>query len=197
MKHRSAPSSVASSQTTTDADTTQSSEEGEEDLTVVAAPSSSQEVETPSSRDNQPPQAETVAAPSQDSQPSQGQPSQADSDVDTDSLYTVRAKLFYKKGGAFTELGVGKLRVIKGGPTDVQLLLRNDTLLGNILLNVRVTTGVPISTKSNNVFLVCLPNPLLDKKGEGEATPVTYLIRVKTAAMANELVTAIKENLCT
>lgn len=205
-------SSTVSPQTTTDGETTQSSEEGEEDITVMAGSSSSGQppqgatiVAAPSLDRPAPPEVPPLApSPSSDSQPPQSVtassgPSsngQAKPEADTDALHSVRAKLYYKKDSGFTELGIGTLRVIGGGTTGVQLLLRNDTSLGNILLNVRLTAGVPLNTKSNNVFLVCPPNPPLDKKeAEGEAKAVTYLIRVKTAAMADELVARIQDNL--
>ena len=70
--------------------------------------------------------------------------------------------------------------------------MRNDTALGTILLNVKVTAGMPISTNKKSVLLVCpVPNPPLNV-GEG---PVTYLLRVKTAELAEELLTTIKKNI--
>ena len=135
----------------------------------------------------------------------------AGGDSDGDALMSARAKLFYKKGEGFADLGVGTLKVLQstGGDSEVQLLLRSETKLGNILMNIRVTSSVPVSTKANNLLLVSVPNPplVLGKKktgggegegeGEGEGTsasaPVTYLVRVKTAQIAEDIHALIKD----
>ena len=124
-----------------------------------------------------------------DSQASQSAVTSA-SEAEDDAHFSTRAKLFYKKGTEYAELGVGTLAVSQGNPTGFRLLLRNDTKLGNILLNVRVTPDVPVSVTKNNVFVVCLPNPPLSKD---KTTPVTYLIRVKTGGLANQLAASMKE----
>lgn len=114
----------------------------------------------------------------------------------------VRCKLFYKKQEQFVELGIGKLRVEKLEDGVVRLLLRNDTSLGQILLNVRLTGSVPIMLQKNSVLLVCVPNPPLESKSptkENETpttlTPVTYLLRVKDVHLSNKLHSTIKDNL--
>ena len=108
-----------------------------------------------------------------------------------DSLLSVRCKLFYKKESSFTDLGVGQLSV-EERPSGVRLLLRNDTRLGNILLNVHLKGQVPVSQQKNNVLIVCLPNPPLSEQTD-EA--VTYLIRVKDAGLAQELHDVVKNHL--
>ena len=113
--------------------------------------------------------------------------------VDDGSLLSLRAKLFYKKQDEYTELGVGTLRVQSSSGQSVCLLLRNDTSIGNILMNVRVTADVPMTLTKNNVIVVCPANPPLGK-GAGEGGVVTYLIRVKTAQLAEKLHTTIKDN---
>ena len=66
-------------------------------------------------------------------------------------------------------------------------LWNSHTSLGNILLNILVTVATPLERLgANNVMLVSVPNPPLDKKTE-EQTPVTFLIRVKTGEDADEL----------
>ena len=101
--------------------------------------------------------------------------------------------MFYKKEEQFTELGVGQLRVLPAA-TGVRVLLRNDTSLSKVLLNVRVTESVPVSSKANNVFLVCVPNPPLAGKEGDKSAPVTYLIRVKTDTLAAGLVGALRSS---
>ena len=114
--------------------------------------------------------------------------------IDNGSLLSLRAKLFYKKQDEYTELGVGTLKVQSSNGQSVCLLLRNDTSIGNILMNVRVTADVPMTLTKNNVIVVCPANPPLGK-GAGEGGVVTYLIRVKTAQLAEKLHTTIKENM--
>lgn len=82
------------------------------------------------------------------------------------------------------------------------LLMRNDTALGNILLNISLSSQLPVSRAKNNVLLMCPPNPPLELKptNQSEETPqsgneeiVTYLIRVKTTELAIQLFELIKK----
>ena len=71
-----------------------------------------------------------------------------------------------------------------------QILMRNDTSLGKILLNVFLASNTPVSRSGkNNVMLVSVPNPpLYSKANEGDnSKPATYLIRVKTSDDADKL----------
>ncbi|KAM5288871.1 nuclear pore complex protein Nup50 [Ctenodactylus gundi] len=103
-----------------------------------------------------------------------------------DAFYSKRCKLFYKKDNEFKEKGVGTLHLKPAANQKTQLLVRADTNLGNILLNVLVPPSMPCTrTGKNNVLIVCVPNPPLDEKIAG--TPATLLIRVKTSEDADEL----------
>ena len=75
----------------------------------------------------------------------------------------------------------------------VQLLMRNDTSIGNVMLNVRLTPEIPMMLNKNNVIVVCPPNPPIGKKEDGDS--LTYLIRVKTVQQAEQLYSTIKDNL--
>jgi len=58
--------------------------------------------------------------------------------------------------------------------------------LGNILLNVLISEGIPVErVGKNNVMVICLPNPPIDLKADPQ--PTTFLIRVKTSEEADEL----------
>lgn len=124
---------------------------------------------------------------------------------DSDCLLALRSKLYYKKEGKFVELGVGKLRVeeMEGGE-GVKLLLRNDTTLKQILLNIRINSQVPMTLQKNNLLIVCPPNPPLETKspsksdespGKTTPLPVTYAIRVKDGHVAEQLHSTIKNNI--
>ncbi|KAM7293469.1 nuclear pore complex protein Nup50 isoform X1 [Ixodes scapularis] len=103
-----------------------------------------------------------------------------------DALYSKRCKLFHKKGDGYVERGVGTLYV-KSLNGRHQLLLRADTSLGNILLNILLAPTLPVSRLGkNNVALVCVPNPPMDPN-ETSPAPTTLLLRVRTAEDADEL----------
>lgn len=103
-----------------------------------------------------------------------------------DAFYSKKCKLFYKKDNEFKEKGVGTLHLKPAAGQKTQLLVRADTNLGNILLNVLVPPNMPCSrTGKNNVLLVCVPNPPLDEKNA--SAPATMLVRVKTSEDADEL----------
>ncbi|KAM9229625.1 nuclear pore complex protein Nup50 isoform 1-T1 [Dugong dugon] len=103
-----------------------------------------------------------------------------------DAFYSKKCKLFYKKYNEFKEKGVGTLHLKPTGNQKTQLLVRADTNLGNILLNVLIPPNMPCTRMGkNNVLIVCVPNPPIDEKNA--TSPVTMLIRVKTSEDAEEL----------
>ena len=108
--------------------------------------------------------------------------------VEEDAVYSHKCKLFYKKDGNFVERGLGNIHLKVTEDRKVQLIIRAGTSLGNILLNIIVSSNTPLQRKGkNNVMLITVPNPPLDKKDEQNPTPTTFLIRVKTAEDADEL----------
>nr|XP_003420944.1 nuclear pore complex protein Nup50 isoform X1 [Loxodonta africana] len=103
-----------------------------------------------------------------------------------DAFYSKKCKLFYKKDNEFKEKGVGTLHLKPTANQKTQLLVRADTNLGNILLNVLIPPNMPCTRMGkNNVLIVCVPNPPIDEKNA--TSPVTMLIRVKTSEDAEEL----------
>jgi len=112
---------------------------------------------------------------------------------ENDALYSKKCKLFYKKDGNYAEKGVGMLylKSVDGGKT--QLLIRADTNLGNVLLNIILSSGIPTTrVGKNNVMLVCVPNPPVDPKSES-TEPCPMLIRVKATEDADELKAKLDE----
>lgn len=102
------------------------------------------------------------------------------------SVYSKRVKLFYKKDDSYVDKGIGNL-FIKKVDTKTQLVLRADTNLGNILLNIVLNDKIPVVRQgTNNVSLVCIANPPMDPKLDA-TKPVALLLRVKSAADADEL----------
>lgn len=110
-----------------------------------------------------------------------------------DAFYTKRCKLFFKRESSWVEKGVGNLH-LKDCSGKTQLLVRADTSLGNILLNIMLSSSMPASRQGkNNVTIMCVPNPPLDEKKPDDKTPVGMLLRVKTGDDADELFDKIKE----
>ena len=96
---------------------------------------------------------------------------------ESDAIYDKKCKLFYKKDGNYVEKGVGMLylKTVEGGKT--QLLVRADTNLGNVLLNILLSPQIPTTrVGKNNVMLVCVPNTPVDPKTDSSA-PCPMLIR--------------------
>uniref|UniRef100_A0A3Q3E382 Nucleoporin 50 n=1 Tax=Labrus bergylta TaxID=56723 RepID=A0A3Q3E382_9LABR len=109
-----------------------------------------------------------------------------------DAFYSKKCKLFYKKDNEFKDKGVGTLHLKEMEDGKTQLIIRADTNLGNILLNIVVQSSMPCSrVGKNNVMVVCVPNPTLDDKNP--SSPVPLLIRVKTAEDADELHKTLEE----
>jgi len=112
---------------------------------------------------------------------------------ESDAIYDKKCKLFYKKDGSYVEKGVGMLylKSVEGGKT--QLLVRADTNLGNVLLNILLNPQIPTTrVGKNNVMLVCVPNPPVDPKADSSA-PCPMLLRVKTGEDADELKAKLDE----
>jgi len=106
--------------------------------------------------------------------------------IEEDALYSKKCKLFYKKGNEYQERGLGNIHLKQTDDKKLQLIIRAGTSLGNILLNIIVPSGCPVERMGkNNVMLVAVPNPPIDKKDD--SSPVTFLIRVKTSEDADLL----------
>ncbi|XP_068611183.1 nuclear pore complex protein Nup50 [Brachionichthys hirsutus] len=103
-----------------------------------------------------------------------------------EAFYSKKCKLFYKKDSEFKEKGVGTLHLKLTEEGRTQMLVRADTNLGNILLNIMAQSSMPCSrVGKNNVMVVCVPNPPVDQQNPGSPAPL--LIRLKTAEDADEL----------
>lgn len=121
-----------------------------------------------------------------------------------DAIYSKRCKLFYKKDDSYVERGIGTLH-LKPIDGKTQLLIRADTNLGNILLNIILSDSLPMSrTGKNNVLLVCVPNPPLVPKKDSKETKdsdeadtkeaIPLLIRVKTSEDADGLLEILNKH---
>jgi len=115
--------------------------------------------------------------------------------VEDDAFYQTRSKLFFKKGGSWQELGVGML-YLKPCGEKIQMLIRMEAVTGKVLLNINVSSDIPVSRSGkNNVMVVSVPNPpVYLKPADGDNTiPCTYLVRVKDGKEADELFAKLKK----
>ena len=95
-----------------------------------------------------------------------------------DAVYSKKCKLFYRKDGQYKEKGVGMLHLksVDEGKKS-QLLVRADTNLGNVLLNILLSSQMATTrVGKNNVMIVCVPNPPIDPKVES-SEPCPMLLR--------------------
>jgi len=110
--------------------------------------------------------------------------------VEEDAFHTVRCKLFYKKEKEFVEKGLGMLHLKKvEGDTKTQMVVRAETNLGNILLNILVSDKMNVIKRKNNLQFVCVPNPPI----KGVEGPVIMLAKVKDSLMADQLEAKLEE----
>lgn len=108
--------------------------------------------------------------------------------VEDESFYSKRCKVFVKDDGDYKDRGTGTLYLKNVKDDKVQLIVRADTNLGNILLNILLSSASPAKQLKNNVVLVCIPTP------ESEPKPKSVLIRVKTADDATDLLKEIEKH---
>ena len=73
--------------------------------------------------------------------------------VEDDSIHSVRCKLFYKKEKDFKEKGLGMLHLkpVAGEQSKTQMVVRAETNLGNILLNILLSDKMQFVQRGNNV----------------------------------------------
>ncbi len=71
--------------------------------------------------------------------------------------------MFYKKEKEFKEKGLGMLH-LKKADDKTQMLVRAETNLGNILLNILVNDKMNLMKRKNNLQFVCVPNPPIPGK---------------------------------
>lgn len=110
--------------------------------------------------------------------------------VEEGHIYTTRCKVFVKKDNAFTDRGVGNL-FLKPVPSSekVQLIVRADTSLGNLLCNFILSASIPVKRLGKkDVMLVCIPTP------DAKPPPVPILLRVVSPEIADELLETLEKH---
>lgn len=107
---------------------------------------------------------------------------------ESDSIYSKKCKVFVKNEDKFGDRGVGTLHLKPvDGQQKTQLIVRADTNIGNLLLNMILNESVPTKRMGKkDVLLVAAPMPT-DKK------PTQILIRVKTEEEADQLLKTLEK----
>lgn len=110
--------------------------------------------------------------------------------VEEGNIFSKRCKIFIKKEDAFKDRGVGQLflKPVEGSEK-IQLIVRADTSLGNLILNFILSAAIPIQRMGkNNVMLVCIPTP------HSKPPPTPVLLRVKTEDEADDLLKVLEKH---
>ena len=99
-------------------------------------------------------------------------------------LYSVRAKLFVMKEG-WVDLGVGALKINEFKDTQKRRLVMRTETVGKVILNTYLFPAMKAQKEGkSNVSVICL--------GE-DGQPQKYLIRIKLASDADDLISKIEE----
>lgn len=110
--------------------------------------------------------------------------------VEEGNIFSKRCKVFIKKDDAFKDRGVGQLflKPVEGSEK-IQLIVRADTSLGNLILNFILSAAIPVQRMGkNNVMLVCIPTP------DSKPPPTPVLLRVKTGEEADDLLKVLEKH---
>ena len=86
---------------------------------------------------------------------------------------------------------------LKSVNSKTQLLVRMETAVGKVLLNISLHKNMPVArVGKNNVSIMSVPNPpVFLKEADGDNTkPLHYLIKVKDNENADELLEHINDN---
>ena len=103
--------------------------------------------------------------------------------------------MFYFNGEKFCDRGIGNLYL---KPTSngekTQLIVRADTKLATILLNIKLSKSLPSSKAgAKDVSLFCYPSPPFPDLNLLSDKPCKFLFRVKTESEADELLENFNE----
>ncbi|XP_018331221.1 nuclear pore complex protein Nup50 [Agrilus planipennis] len=109
--------------------------------------------------------------------------------IEEGHVYTIRCKVFVKKGDSFADRGVGNLFLKPISESNkTQLVVRADTNLGNVLLNFILSENIPFQRMGKkDVMGVALPTP------DSKPPPIPILLRVKSPEEADNLLQQLEK----
>lgn len=111
------------------------------------------------------------------------------------AVFTKRVKMYYFNGEKFCERGISNLYLKPSSNGEkTQLIVRTDTKLAAILLNIILTKSLPTSKiGAKDVSLFCVPNPPISDPKLEAGKPCKFLFKVKTESDADELLEKLSE----
>ncbi|XP_065556935.1 nuclear pore complex protein Nup50-like [Artemia franciscana] len=113
---------------------------------------------------------------------------------ESDAFFEARSKLFYLDGNEFKSRGIGNL-FLKNVDDKVQLIVRADNALGNLLLNIfAVNTNPQLEKNKKSVSLWCIPNPPISDKAEDKPKPTKFLFSFKDQDIATKFLQNIEKS---
>lgn len=99
---------------------------------------------------------------------------------ENDAIFESKSKLFYLKNGKYEEHGIGQLYLKSVDDKKIQLIMRNDSALGTIMVNTLLNESVNFTKRNaKNVQLICVPDPTKSTK------PQTVLFKFKDAQITD------------
>lgn len=105
---------------------------------------------------------------------------------ENDAIFESKCKLYYFENGKYEEHGVGQLYLKPVDNNKVQLIMRNESTLGTIMVNTLLNDSINfVKRNAKNVQLVCVVDPTKNTK------PQTVLFKFNdsqtTSSFENEL----------
>ncbi|KHJ48752.1 hypothetical protein D918_01057 [Trichuris suis] len=109
------------------------------------------------------------------------------------SIHDVRCKLYYMDANKkYNDYGIGQLYVKPLTSGRVQLVIRADNSIRNLLFNVAIDKSTPVTKAGKNgLSIVVVPNPPIGKISGDQ--PAVALLRVKTDVELTQLLDKIEE----
>lgn len=99
---------------------------------------------------------------------------------ESDAIFESKSKLFCLKNGKYEEHGIGQLYLKPVGDKKIQLLMRNDSALGTIMVNTLLNETVNFTKRNaKNVQLICILDPTKSTK------PQTVLFKFKDSQITD------------
>lgn len=99
---------------------------------------------------------------------------------ENDAIFESKSKLFCLKNGKYEEHGIGQLYLKPVDDKKIQLLMRNDSALGTIMVNTLLNETVNFTKRNaKNVQLICILDPTKSTK------PQTVLFKFKDSQITD------------
>lgn len=99
---------------------------------------------------------------------------------ENDAIFESKSKLYCLKNGKYEELGIGQLYLKPIDDKKIQLIMRNDSALGTIMVNTLLNESVNFTKRnSKNIQLICVLDPTKSPK------PQTVLFKFKDSQITD------------